>query len=80
LLVVDDVHGKKLGSLAPEKMSFSSVDKLNVLLTTFKLAEDGDRMPQKIAAIGILVFDIELFIGGRFQITKTDNSFKLQVL
>ncbi len=40
--IVDDVHGKKDGSLAPDTMSFCSVDKPNVLLTTLKQAEDGD--------------------------------------
>lgn len=42
--IVDDVHGKKEGSLAPDTMSFCSVDKPNVLLTTLKQAEDGDGM------------------------------------
>jgi hypothetical protein len=41
-LIVDDVHGKKDGPLAPDTMSFCSVDKPNVLLTTLKRAEDGD--------------------------------------
>jgi alpha-mannosidase len=40
--IVDDVRGKKDGTLAPDTMSFCSVDKPNVLLTTLKLAEDGD--------------------------------------
>lgn len=40
--IVDDVHGKKDDSLAPDTMSFCSVDKPNVLLTTLKQAEDGD--------------------------------------
>ena len=40
--ITDDVRGQKDGPLAPEKMSFCSVDKPNVLLTTLKLAEDGD--------------------------------------
>ncbi|MBC8472518.1 MAG: hypothetical protein H8D56_23900 [Planctomycetes bacterium] len=40
--IVDDVRGKKNGTLAPDTMSFCSVDKPNVLLTTLKLAEDGD--------------------------------------
>ncbi|MCP4258449.1 MAG: hypothetical protein GY774_13260 [Planctomycetes bacterium] len=40
--IVDDVRGKKDGHLAPDTMSFCSVDKLNVLLTTMKLAENGD--------------------------------------
>jgi len=41
-LIVDDVHGKRDGSLARDTMSFCSVDKLNVLLTTLKRAEDGN--------------------------------------
>jgi len=41
-LIADDVHGKKDGSLAPDTMSFCSVDKPNVLLTTLKRAEDGN--------------------------------------
>jgi alpha-mannosidase len=40
--VVDDVHGRKDGPLAPDNMSLCSVDKPNVLLTTLKRAEDGD--------------------------------------
>ncbi|NIO38855.1 MAG: hypothetical protein GTO41_00835, partial [Burkholderiales bacterium] len=40
--IVDDVHGKKDGPLAPDTMSLCSVDKPNVLLTTFKKAENGD--------------------------------------
>lgn len=40
--VVDDVHGKRDGPLAPDTMSFCSIDKPNVLLTTLKRAEDGD--------------------------------------
>ncbi|MHC4584204.1 MAG: glycoside hydrolase family 38 N-terminal domain-containing protein [Planctomycetota bacterium] len=40
--IVDDVRGKKDGPLAPDTMSFCSVDKPNVLLTTMKLAEDDD--------------------------------------
>ena len=40
--IVDDVRGKKDGPLAPDTMSFCSVDKPNVLLTTLKLAEDDD--------------------------------------
>ncbi|MFC1604064.1 glycoside hydrolase family 38 C-terminal domain-containing protein [Planctomycetota bacterium] len=40
--IVDDVHGKKDGPLAPDTMSFCSVDKPNVLLITLKKAEDGD--------------------------------------
>jgi hypothetical protein len=39
--IVDDVHGKKDAPLAPDTMSFCSVDKPNVLLTTLKRAEDG---------------------------------------
>jgi len=39
--IVDDVHGKKDGPLAPGTMSFCSVDRPNVLLTTLKRAEDG---------------------------------------
>ncbi|TKJ33431.1 MAG: hypothetical protein CEE38_20740 [Planctomycetes bacterium B3_Pla] len=39
--IVDDVHGRKDGPLAPDTMSFCSVDKPNVLLTTLKRAEDG---------------------------------------
>lgn len=39
--IVDDVHGKKDGPLAPDSASFCSVDKPNVLLTTLKRAEDG---------------------------------------
>ena len=39
--VVDDVRGKKDGPLAPNSMSFCSIDKPNVLLTTLKCAEDG---------------------------------------
>lgn len=40
--VVDDVHGKRTGPLAPGTMSFCAVDKPNVLLTAIKRAEDGD--------------------------------------
>jgi alpha-mannosidase len=40
--IVDDVHGKRDGPLAPDTMSFCSVDKPNVLLTTLKQSEDGD--------------------------------------
>lgn len=40
--VVDSVHGQRSGSLAPDTMSFCSVDQPNVLLTTLKRAEDGD--------------------------------------
>ncbi len=40
--IIDDVRGKKDGPLAPDTMSFCSVDKPNVLLTTLKQAEDGD--------------------------------------
>jgi hypothetical protein len=38
---VDDVHGKRDGSLAPDTMSLCSLDKPNVLLTTLKQAENG---------------------------------------
>jgi len=40
--IVDDVHGKRDGPLAPDTMSFCSVDKPNVLLTTLKRAEDDE--------------------------------------
>jgi len=40
--IVDDVHGKRDGPLAPDTMSLCSVDKPNILLTTLKRAEDGD--------------------------------------
>lgn len=40
--IVDSVRGKKDGSLARDTMSFCSIDKPNVLLTTLKQAEDGD--------------------------------------
>jgi alpha-mannosidase len=40
--IVDDVHGRKNGPLAPDTMSFCSVDKPNVMLTALKQAEDGD--------------------------------------
>ena len=40
--IVDDVHGKKDGPLAPGTMSFCSVDRPNVMLTTLKRAEDGE--------------------------------------
>jgi alpha-mannosidase len=40
--IVDNVHGRKDGPLAPDTMSFCSVDKPNVLLTALKRAEDGD--------------------------------------
>ena len=39
---VDDVHGRKDASLAADTMSFCSVDKPNVLMTTLKQAEDGN--------------------------------------
>jgi alpha-mannosidase len=39
--IVDDVRDKKEGPLAPDTMSFCSVDKPNVLLTTLKKSEDG---------------------------------------
>ena len=40
--IVDNVHGRKDGPLAPDTMSFCSVDKPNVMLTALKRAEDGD--------------------------------------
>jgi len=40
--IVDDVRGKNGGSLAPDAMSFCSVDKPNVLLTVLKQAENGN--------------------------------------
>lgn len=40
--IVDSVHGKRNGPLARDTMSFCSIDKSNVLLTTLKKAEDGD--------------------------------------
>ena len=40
--IVDSVHGKRSGSLAHDTMSFCSVDKPNILLTTLKRAENGD--------------------------------------
>jgi alpha-mannosidase len=40
--IVDNVHGRKDGPLAPDTMSFCSVDKPNVMLTTLKRAEDAD--------------------------------------
>jgi len=40
--IVDDVHGKRDGPLAPDTMSFCSVDKPNVMLTTLKRAEDDE--------------------------------------
>jgi alpha-mannosidase len=40
--IVDSVHGKRNGPLAHDTMSFCSVDKPNILLTTFKRAENGD--------------------------------------
>ena len=42
--IVDRVQGKRNGSLAHDTMSFCSVDKPNVLLTTLKRAEDGNGM------------------------------------
>ena len=38
--IVDDVRDKKEGPLEPDTMSFCSVDKPNVLLTTLKQSED----------------------------------------
>lgn len=40
--IIDDVNGKKEGSLTPDSMSFCSVDKPNVILTSLKRAEDGN--------------------------------------
>jgi alpha-mannosidase len=40
--IADEVPGKRSGTLAADTMSFCSVDRLNVLLTTLKRAEDGD--------------------------------------
>ncbi len=41
-LIADDVRGKRGGPLAHDAMTFCSVDKPNVLLTTLKRAEDGN--------------------------------------
>jgi hypothetical protein len=40
--IIDSVRGTQDGALAPDTMSFCSIDKANVLLTTLKQAEDGD--------------------------------------
>ncbi len=39
--IVDDVHGKRGGTFKERQMSFCSVDKDNVLVSTMKQAEDG---------------------------------------